>query len=383
MYWRLSSFYLFYYASLGVLTPYWALYLKQREFSDWHIGLLLALPHLTKLGAPNLWGWLADRRGRRRAIIQLGALAATLIFGLVFLVDSLWGYAAVLIGYSFFWNAVMAQCEVVTLQSLGRDSDRYAWVRLWGSLGFMLAVLLVGALLEVQPVAIVPVAMWTMLAALALSTLLLPDPQVPSRERQAKPSILPWLRRRDVQLFLLCAFLMQASHGPYYSFFTIHLREQEVAGRWVGALWALGVLAEILLFLLVPWLLRRWSAAALLSLSLGLAVVRWSLTALVGDQLLWLLLAQCLHAATFGCFHAAAMAWVHQRFPAAVAGQGQALYASLGSGAGWAGGALLAGVIWQPLGAASFLVAAAMALMALLLSSGLWQTRRENTDGHL
>ena len=147
-YWRLSGFYFLYFGLLGTLVPYWSLYLKDLGFSAAAIGLLMAIPQLTKIGAPNLWGWLADRSGQRLRIIRAGNLLAAVVFLPVFWIDQFWSMAALLVSFSFFWNAVLAQFEVLTLQSLGRQSHRYSLVRLWGSVGFILAVLVLGEALD-------------------------------------------------------------------------------------------------------------------------------------------------------------------------------------------------------------------------------------------
>ena len=135
----------------------------------------------------------------------------------------------------------------------------------------------------------------------------------------------------------------------------------------VGALWALGVAAEVGIFLIMHRLMRRFALARVLFVSLLLAVLRWLIIALCGADLWWLVPAQLLHAASYGSFHAASIAWVQDTFGEAHAGQGQALYSSLGYGAGWALGAGLSGLYWARWGADSFLVAAATAAVAALV----------------
>src|SRR5690606_1069666 len=97
-YWRLSSFYLFYFALLGTLVPYWSLYLRDAGFAAAQIGLLMAIPQITKLGAPNLWGWLADRTGQRLRVIRTGNLLAAIVFTGVFVADGFWSMVIVLAG---------------------------------------------------------------------------------------------------------------------------------------------------------------------------------------------------------------------------------------------------------------------------------------------
>ncbi|PKM21298.1 MAG: MFS transporter, partial [Gammaproteobacteria bacterium HGW-Gammaproteobacteria-14] len=161
----------------------------------------------------------------------------------------------------------------------------------------------------------------------------------------------------------------QLSHGPYYTFYTIHLVEMGISRSVAGQLWALGVIAEVLLFLVMHRLLVRFELRWLLTGSLLLAALRWVLIGTVADSLFWLVLAQLLHAASFGSFHAAAIAWLHRTFAGAHAGQGQALYSSFGFGAGWAVGASLSGLLWAQWGADSFLMAAAVALLAAIIAA--------------
>ena len=362
-YWRLSSFYLFYFALLGTLVPYWSLYLREDGFSSAEIGLLMAAPQITKLFAPNLWGWLADRTGRRLAIIRAGNLMAALVFALVFFAEGFWPMLAVLIGFSFFWNAVLAQFEVVTLETLGQRSHRYSHVRLWGSVGFILTVVLVGLVLDYLPVTIVPWILLATLWAIWACTMLLPKGE-PRSAGERTGGLWQLLRRPDVLAFLACAFLMQLSHGPYYTFYTIYLVDLGIARSITGVLWALGVLAEVGVFLVMHHLIRRFTLSTIIITSLLLAALRWILIGTLADLLPVLLFAQLLHAASFGSFHAACITWVHRTFTGGHAGQGQAFYSSLGFGAGWAVGASLAGIFWDELGAVTYLLATGVALFA-------------------
>ena len=370
-YWRLSGFYLFYFALLGVLVPYWAVYLRDQGYVAAQIGVLMALPQLTKLVAPNLWGWLADRFGRRMSIIRFGNLAAALSFATVFLADDFWSIALVLGVFSFFWNAVLAQFEVVTLDALGHRANRYSHVRLWGSVGFIVAVFFMGQALDHVTVSLVPWAILVLLWLLWLCTLTLPAQAAPASSHESRQGLGQILARREVQVFLLCAFLMQMSHGPYYAFFTLYLDQLGWPRGWTGFLWALGVLAEVGVFLIMHRLLVYTSLERMIQISLLLAAVRWVLLGGMADSLPALLFAQLLHAASFGTFHAACIPWVQRAFRGGHVGQGQAFYSSVGFGAGWAVGAMLTGWFWDRLAGGTFYVAAAVALLAALISLAL------------
>jgi MFS transporter, PPP family, 3-phenylpropionic acid transporter len=125
-YWRLSAYYLFYFAALGALVPYWGLFLQSRGFDALAIGQLMATLTATKIVAPLLWGHLSDRSGRRMPLVRLATLLAILVFATVFVADGFWAMAAAMTLFSFFWNASLPQMEAVTFNHLGLRVVRYA-----------------------------------------------------------------------------------------------------------------------------------------------------------------------------------------------------------------------------------------------------------------
>ncbi|HCH77155.1 MAG TPA: MFS transporter, partial [Pseudomonas sp.] len=143
-YWRLSGFYFFYFGLLGSTAPFLGLYFDHLGFSPERIGELIAIPMLMRCVAPNLWGWLGDATGRRLEIVRLGALCTLLSFGLIFFDKSFAWLALVMALHAFFWHAVLPQFEVITLAHLHEQTERYSQVRLWGSIGFIFAVVGLG-----------------------------------------------------------------------------------------------------------------------------------------------------------------------------------------------------------------------------------------------
>jgi PPP family 3-phenylpropionic acid transporter len=179
-YWRLSSFYLFYFASLGALLPFWGVYLQDQGFTALAIGQLMAILQATKIVAPNVWGWLADRTGRTLRIIRLASLLTWLAFLGIFAVQGFWGTALVMIVFSFFWNASLPQMEVVTINHLGARMRRYAGIRLWGSVGFILAVMVLGVLVERQGSGVVPLMALALQVGIWITSLLVVERPVES-----------------------------------------------------------------------------------------------------------------------------------------------------------------------------------------------------------
>lgn len=370
MYLRHSTFYFCHFAALGALLPYWGLYLQSRGFRAAEIGELIAVMMATKILAPVAWGWVADATGRRMIIVRSASLFAMICFAGVFLGDGYWWLAAVVAAFSFFWNAALPQFEAVTLTRLGDQVHRYGSIRLWGSIGFIVAVMALGPLLDRHGAALLPVVLMGIYLAIWLSSFAVPEQTAPGGVAAGR-TVPFWevLRRRDVLLLLLVCLLMQASHGPYYGFFSIHL-EAEGYPRWlIGQLWALGVLAEIAVFIFMHRLQPRYGARQLLLVSLALTTLRWPLIAFGADHLLVVLFAQVLHAASFGVYHAVAIVLIHDTFRGGHQGRGQALYSSVSFGAGGAIGSLYAGYLWEIGGAgAAFMAAAATSAAAFAIA---------------
>lgn len=349
-YWRLSSFYLFYFALLGSTAPFLALYLDHLGFSPARIGELVAIPMLMRCVAPNLWGWLGDRSGRRLLIVRLGALSTLATFSLIFFGKSYAWLALVMALHAFFWHAVLPQFEVITLAHLHGQTSRYSQVRLWGSIGFILAVVGLGRLFEWLSLDIYPVALVVIMAGIVAASLWVPNAQpVEHAERRGAGGFLKQVAAPGVMAFYLCVALMQLSHGPYYTFLTLHLEHLGYSRGAIGLLWALGVVAEVLVFMAMSRIFARFPVRLVLLASFLVAALRWLLLGSLADIPGVLVLAQVLHAATFGCFHAASIAFVQSSFGPRQQGQGQALYAAL-SGTGGALGALYSGYSWKLLG---------------------------------
>ena len=370
---RLAGFYFFFFALTGITLPYWSPYLLARGFNPAEIGLLLALGMSTKLFAPYLWGALADRSKRRMAIVRLACLCALISFSAVYwLPVGLLGWGLLMFVFQFFWNATLPQFEATTLNHLGTRSHRYSWIRLWGSVGFILSAMALGFALEHYGIELVPHLMLILFAGLLAVSFLIPE--APDRTVSAPgTTLLHILRQPAVLAFLLVCLLLQASHGPYYTFFTIQAEAVGYSGGMIGFFWALGVIAEVGIFIAAPALLLQFGARNLLLLTLLLTALRWLITAFFITSLPLLLLAQSLHGFSFGLYHAVAMTLVHRYFTGAYQGRGQALLSSFGFGLGGALGSFLAGQSWQLIGPASsyqwsYLWAAASALIAWLIA---------------
>ena len=366
-YWRIAGFYFFYYAFVGMFAPYWSLYLKSIHFNAIEIAILIAVQPVMRMIAPTLWGWLADRTGKRLLVVQIAATLSAVCYMGVFATTSFWGMFVVLGLMGFFWSASMPLVEATTLTYLGKHSARYGRIRSWGSIGFIAAVVGLGYALDYMAIRWLLWAGAVIELGILLFARQLPPTEVLAHHTDHQPVRQIALQPQVIALFSAC-FLMSVAHGPYYTFYSIYLVEHGYAKSAVGGLWALGVICEIGVFFIMPWLVRQFGYTRILLFSFGAAVVRFMLIGWGVDFLMLLLVAQMLHAATFGAYHAASVGLVHEFFQGRHQSKGQALFGSLTYGAGGMVGGLASGPIWQHYGASVlYTCSAGVALLGLLL----------------
>ena len=353
---RLAAFYFLFFAHAGAYVAYFPLYLASRELSAVHIAWVLALSPLTRTFAPAAWGWLADRTGAHRAIVVLSCAASAAGFALL----PFTGHIAWVIGVMSLLSAgALPLVEAITLGSLAGHSGRYGPIRMWGSIGFIAVVLGGGAWLDHYPIGTLPWALVLFMLATLVAALALPRGRTHGPAQRAPLRLTP-----EIAALLATGFCNAVAHGALYAFLSLHLERQGYSGTMIGVLWTLGVVAEILVFLWLPQLFRRYALSSLLVASLVAGVLRFLAIGWAAHELWIVLLAQLLHAATFGSFHAAAVAAVHRVFPEHAQARGQTLFSSVSYGAGAAAGLLLAGWAWEGGGAPLAFSASAAAALA-------------------
>ena len=368
---RLSGWYFCYFAFLGAFVTYFGLYLQSLGLSAWEIGVLLSIHSVMRLFGPLAWGWWADRIGARAKVVKLTLAICLATFLALFPAREFWTFFLVLSLLSFFWTAGLPLVEALTLSSLKHRIERYGPIRLWGSIGFIVAVQGVGAMLDWWHVQSLLWICLGLLAANWLMALVLPEAS-PGQHQGAAP-LREVLAQRRVQALLGACFLMSAAHAPLYVFYSIHLVDHGYSKTAVGALWAVGVVAEIGVFLLMPRLLARFGLRGLLLATFAIAVVRFLMIGW-GAASPWLVLvAQIFHGATFGACHAGAMAALNRWFTAHHQGRAQSLYSSMSFGGGSVLGGLISGYGWEHWGAGpTYTVAALFALAgAVVIQRGM------------
>lgn len=362
---RLSRFYFIYYFFVGAFVPYWGLYLQSEKFTAADIGILMSLFQISRIFAPNFWGWLADHTGKRVRWIRLTAFLGLCGFTAVFWAHGFFWLFFVMAALSLFTSSTLPLAESLTLAHLATTNGHYSRIRMWGSLGFIVAAVVLGFLIDAAGISSL---LWFLLAvqiSLFALTYTLPEPVVAPHEHDHF-SIWQVVRQPNVVALLVGCSLMVTAHGVLYNFYSIYLSEHGYSKGTIGLLWSVGVICEIGIFMLMPKIMARFTLKAILLTSLSLAVIRFALIGVAVDSLWMVIFAQTLHAATFGSFHAASVEVITQFFKGRHQAKGQAIYNSVAYGVGGTIGGVAGGYALQYLGGQqTFILAAGFPLLGL------------------
>lgn len=365
---RLGLFYGLIFAMTGISLPFWPVFLAGRGLDPDQIGLVLGAGYAVKVVSVPFWTSLADRRGERKRLIVGLALAAFLLYLGYLGVSGFLGLLLLSIAATGAFSAVVPLTDTTALAHARSGAVDYGRVRLWGSITFILSTFSTGLLLAGRSSEIVLGLMLAACLSLVLGSLLLPEVrEPPGPARGLLAGARPVLGNRGLLRLFLAAGLIQCSHAVYYGFSALDWRAGGHSEVVVSALWVLGVLCEIVLFVWGKGLTGRLGPRGLLLLAGALGAVRWIATALSND-LVVLVPAQALHAFSFAAAHLGAMAYLQQRAPAGLSATAQGLYAALPQGIGSALAAALAGQLYAAYGATAYLGMAAMAVAGTALT---------------
>lgn len=361
---RLSLFYAALFLVVGVMLPFWPVWLTSRGLGPAEIGLILSASAWVRAFSNPLLAQFADLRGRPDQMLVALGWAALLCHFLFFAVGGFWALLAVSILASMAFSALMPLGDAVTMLRVRRGEIDYGRVRLWGSLSFILAATGGGWLLEGRPEDAI---LWMMIGALAATVVgchLIPRTETPGSARFSAP-LRAVLGNRRLIVFMAAASLLQASHAVYYGFATLHWRAAGLDDVVIGALWAEGVIAEVLLFTISGRLVAKTGPVPFLAIACIAGVIRW---AVLGQttELPALIAVQFLHAFTFGAAHIGTMHFIAREVPDRFGATAQSIYSSVAMGSVMAIAMLTAGWLFERYGGAAF-----YAMIALSLAGGL------------
>jgi MFS transporter, PPP family, 3-phenylpropionic acid transporter len=363
-YWRLSSFYWIYYAILGAMVPFWARYFTLKGFTIVEIGSILAAVSAARVIGPNTWAWIADKSEARIFLYRAATVIGAFCFGGMVLAETYWLMLLSVFSFAFCWGAVMPQFETITMAHLTGNESKYTLTRLWGSIGYICLSISMGTMIDYYAKTGFSVLLLTLFVIAIGISFSIPVSSNLENKPAANLKLSQLFFKPAVVYFFCAGLLMQMSHAPFYTYFDMYLTANGYSGTDSGVYISIGVVAEIIAFLFMPKLIKRYGIKNLLLFCAFCGILRWILTAVYVENPMILLFAQVLHGATFGIAHAASIYWITQIFTGAFKSRGQALYTSLTYGLGGVIGNLVFAQVWLlPNGKSSVFIGAALCCM--------------------
>ncbi len=356
----IQVFYASYFGGLGLLLPFFPVYLSEKGFNISTVGLFTGLLALAKVVSPPFVGRALDRRGGSRAMfICSSILLAALLMVSMPVIDTPWLLALLIFGFGLLWSAVLPLTDGLSVAVSEAALADYGRLRVWGSIGFVVCTMLGGTILTDTSILGFPYWMAALLLVTAYAAFGFPVYEEVSKESVQGHSHFT----RPFMALLGAAFLMQLSHGAYYGFYSLFLLDLGYSGWQVGAFWTLGVLAEIVLMWEWSRPLQSAAPAWVLATCFLLASLRWLGIGLAES---WWVLAglQLGHAASFAAFHITAVTWVRRLAPKSRQAAAQGWYSACGFGLGLTVGVTVCGMIAERFGFNSAFFACSIAALA-------------------
>jgi len=356
----IGSQYFIYFGVMGIFLPYFNLYCFHIGFSGFQIGVLSALRTIAIVLFALFWGAIADRFQIRKPIYILCNFISTAIWAFFIFTTDFWPMFVITIFYGIFYAPIISFLEAFTIDVLGKEKESYGLLRAWGSLAFITVVIILGKIIDLYSIKIIIILIFAGSLALAFISTKIPDTITLKKRPYAFSAKV--LLKRPVLVFLFCAFLMLASHGAYYAFFSIHLANMGYGSTFIGISWALASFAEILVMIKSDVIFKRYSMENVMGFSFIVATLRWLILFFATSPAI-ILLSQTLHAVTYGSFHVASILYIDSLTPAEAKTLGQAANNAVSYGLGLTAGFLISGCLYESTGSfALFFISAIIAL---------------------
>ncbi len=352
--------YFLYFGVLGIYLPYFNLYCYHLGFNGVQIGALSAVRSVVMVFFSLVWGLLADRFHRRRGIFIFCSVGSALLWASFLFTVDFWPMLMITAFYIAFYAPIISFLEAFTMDQLENRKAAYGRIRVWGSISFIMVVIVLGRVIDLFPIRLTVVLI--LAGSLVQAAGALRMPAAPSDRQPFAIASFGSLLNRQAIVFLASGFLMLVGHGAYYGFFSIHLENLGYSRTFIGVAWAVASLAEILVMVKSEALFKRYSLEKVLIFSFAVAAVRWSVLYFARSPAL-ILSVQTLHAVTYGTFHMASIIWIDRLAPVQAKTVGQSVNNAVQYGLGLMAGFFLNGFLYERIGSAAlFLMSAGIAL---------------------
>jgi PPP family 3-phenylpropionic acid transporter len=342
---NIGGMYLFYYMAIGAFMPFISLYYERLGLSGVQIGTLAALPVLVFSSTTLFWGGIADALHWHNKILRTALLTSPLAVFMLSRVDSFTALIPFVVTYAVFSSSIIPLLDSGALEVAKTHQRNYGDLRVWGTVGWSISSVLVGALVEKFSI------QWLFFSYIVFMILTLLVSLFQPGRRQVLPTSLAsglkhLLIRRNFLIFLFSIFLLSVTLGAVNSFFSIYLDEIGAKEGIIGLGWALAAVSEVPVMLLSSAIMRHIGSSGLLKVAFITFALRWLLFSFI-DTPTWALFVQLMHGLSFAAFLVGGVTYINERTPEGLGTTAQAIFNTATFGLGSIVGSLSGGYLYD------------------------------------
>ncbi|HPF46632.1 MAG: MFS transporter [Alphaproteobacteria bacterium] len=366
---KLSANYTSLYFYLGIMTPFWGMWLRNKGLSPSEIGIIIALPYIMKIIIVPLVSQAADRRDEYWRPLLISVCCGTLFSTFYFFDLNFWTLLLTTFLVNLFVPAITPLLETITVSQTVKHNLNYGRIRSFGSFSFIASSVAIGLFLKSNSINDVIWIVYGTLLLMIITTYNLPrgNKKILKDNNQIASPIRFLLSSGEFIWFLVIVGLLQMSHGVYYSMGSIYWQENGISEDIIGLLWGAGVIAEILLFIFCNNLIKKYPVFIIFAVIGFFGMLRWFIFSTT-FYLPVLFSVQLLHGLTFGASHLAAIHYLGNKIDGGCGGTAQSLYSSLPLGLGMGLATYIGGVVYESAAGGAYIVMSLFCALAFLQS---------------
>ncbi len=365
--------YWWYFAAIGALVPYLALYYRHLGLNGLQVGVLAAVTPLGTAFLAPLWGTLGDTYAAHRLVLRIALCIAALAALLVSQTTSFWLLLPLMLLLASAAAAIPALLDGYAMTISEREGQSYGRLRMWGTAGFIAMAWLVGWMMGENISSRFLIAYATALGLTFVASFGLP----PLKSRSRQPlwqGVASMVREPSVALLLLTAYMVMSSASIMGNYLGIYLSEIGGTARIVGTASVVAALSELPVLAFGTQLIDRFTSRRVFLFAVVMYVIRFALYS-VPPTPQWVLAVQVLHGVSFGAYLMASVTLIHQFAGRERAATAQGVLASIGFGFAAITGSLVGGALLDRIGAVGIFRVATVGMGFALLVC-LWTTMR-------
>lgn len=344
---RFKAFFTLQYLGVGVFGPYMALYLAHKGLSGAQLGIILGTMPLISIIAQPTWSIVSDLFQSRRTLLVISCLSAAIVASFYTLTSSFTGSLLISILYALLHAPIGTLSTALVLDHLEKQNrqDEFGYIRLWGSFGFAVTALLMGAFVIKTMIAILPLLYSAIMLIITLLATTLPEGE------KKKPAawwegIAIVFQRKEIILYFIGCMFVNTSISIGLQYMPLFMEKLNSSGWMMGVAVSLQAILEVPLMARVPKWTAKYGLPVVFLIGVLLLPVRWIVFLLI-DQPAWIIPTSMFHSLAIMSLMVVGVKHVDDKFPREWRASGQGLYSTVMNGIGPSIGLFIAGNLYE------------------------------------